>query len=72
MTEKKKRGRPRKVESFQALKDIINEDVKTFPATDSEIKAEGTKKYRMENEKLIPPEGLGKIDVLKWLTAHKK
>lgn len=108
MTEKRKRGRPRKVESFQALKDIMNEDVKTFPPSDSEIKAAGAAQSQFENkktivivsqndlpdltqrvkkamenmgikpllvthpEKLIPPEGLSKIQVLEWLTTNRK
>lgn len=80
--EKRKRGRPRKIESFQALKEEmdgvegnytvapLNEYDSDKLNTDADEAVSAYIKSK-ESEKLIPPAGLSKVATLQWLTEKR-
>jgi len=85
MTEKKKRGRPRKiVSSFKELKEAIDEGFKPVSSNngrlvvtdqiDAAALARHPKNASAKDEVPFPEnwDKMGKIDRLQWLTAHKK
>lgn len=85
MTEPKRRGRPRKIESFEALKEEVDQAINEYGVPPNPIAELTGNEYTFEprsstvkkngeviSEKLIPPAGLSKVEALKWLTANRK
>lgn len=83
--EKKKRGRPRKIESFKALKEEMDVAARYQPSNLEKMvevlqDVELTKKAIADLKKTSSPEPpypsnwneLGKIAKLQWLTANRK
>lgn len=70
--EKKKRGRPRKIESPQTLKEEFHETKELVDIKINQLKEEYPRIGKsIDTEKLIPPAGLSKVATLQWLTEKR-